>query len=276
MARELLQEARAALGDVRRPLGERVHDVRTAMKKVRALDRLVRPAVGGSAREADRRLRKIAHAVSSLRDAEVILKTFDRAVGPSRAALAGVRSRLAARLRAEVQAFEKEGRSLRLRADLAHERRKVDDWMPEASAWSAIDEGLARGYQRARKAMAAAYRTESGTAFHDWRRMVKTHRHQIAALEAIAPSQMKPRLDDLDRLGDLLGDEHDLTVLEAAVQAELGRLPDPHRGDRLLQRIADRRDKLRKRARPLGKVLFAERPAAFRDRARESFRAARS
>jgi CHAD domain-containing protein len=276
MAHEQIQEARAALADVRRPLGERVHDVRTAMKKVRALNRLVRPAVGRRARHADRRLRKIAHAVSSLRDAEVVLKTYDRAVGPSRAALAAVRSRLAAHLRAEAQAFEKKERSRRLRADLAHERRKVEDWMPKARGWSAIDEGLSHGYRRARQAMAAAYRTKSGTAFHDWRRAVKTHRHQIAALETIAPGRMKQRLDRLDHLGDLLGDEHDLTVLEATVGAELALLPDPRKGDHLLHRIADRRDQLRKRARPLGKRLFAERPSGFRNRARANLRAAGS
>lgn len=276
MARAQLREAGAALGDVRRPLGDRVHDVRTAMKRVRALNRLIRPAVGRRARHADRRLRKIAHAVSSLRDAAVVLKTFDRAVGPSRAALARVRSRLAAQLRTEVHAFEEEKRSRQLRADLTHERRKVEEWVPNAGGWSAIDEGLTHGYRRARKAMAVAYRTASGADFHDWRRAVKTHRHQIAALETIAPGRMKPRLDELDRLGDMLGDEHDLTVLEAAIQAELARLPDPRRGDRLLQRIADRRDQLRKRARPLGKRLFAVPPPAFRDQARKDFRAARS
>jgi CHAD domain-containing protein len=276
MAHEQLQEARAALADVRRPLGERVHDVRTAMKRVRALNRLVRPAVGRRARHADRRLRKIAHAVSSLRDAEVVLKTYDRAVGPSRAALAAVRSRLAAHLRAEAQAFEKKERSRRLRADLAHERRKVEDWMPKAGGWSAIGEGLTHGYRRARQAMAAAYRTKSPADFHDWRRAVKTHRHQIAALETIAPGRMKQRLDRLDHLGDLLGDEHDLTVLEATAGAELARLPDPRKGDRLLHRIADRRDQLRKRARPLGKLLFGQQPSAFRDLARGEFRAARS
>ena len=54
-----LKKARGA-ANLQEPLGEHVHDIRTAMKKVRALNRLVRPAVGQRARRADDRLREIA------------------------------------------------------------------------------------------------------------------------------------------------------------------------------------------------------------------------
>lgn len=275
IARRELKRARGA-ADLQEPLGEHVHGIRTAMKKVRALNRLVRPVVGQRARRADDRLREIAHSVSPLRDAEVVLTTFDRAVGPSRAALAGVRAQLAAHLRAEARAIKDDGRSQRLRSDLARERRKVEAWMPKANRWSAIDEGLTRGYRRARDAMEAAYRSESGDDFHAWRRAVKTHRHQLAALKEIAPGRMKARVEELDRLGELLGDEHDLTVLEAAICGARTHLPDPGQVDDLLQRITNRKRQLRQRARPLGKRAFAVPPAAFRDHLRRDFRAARS
>src|SRR3954468_12499228 len=195
IARRELKKARGA-ANLQEPLGEHVHDIRTAMKKVRALNRLVRPAVGQPARRADDRLREIAHSVSPLRDAEVVLATFDRAVGPSRAALAGVRAQMAAHLRAEAHAIKDDGHSQRLRDDRASERRKVEDWMPKADRWSAIDEGLTRGYRRARDSMATAYRSGTGVAFHAWRRAVKTHRHQLAALKDIAPGRMKARIDE--------------------------------------------------------------------------------
>src|SRR5438552_12753445 len=81
MARAELAHAGGVVGDARRPLHERIHDVRTTVKKVRALDRLVRPVAGGAARKADDRLRKVARAVSGARDAEVVLKTFDDVAG---------------------------------------------------------------------------------------------------------------------------------------------------------------------------------------------------
>ncbi len=274
LAREQLTEARAAAADRRHPLGARVHDVRTAMKKVRALNRLVRPALGRRARHADHRLRKIAHSVASLRDADVVLKAFDGVVGPARAGLTRVRSRLAAQRRAQAQDFERSGRARRLRDDLARERGKVGDWVRDSLHWSGLDEALTRGYRRARAAMDTAYRSHKRSDFHAWRRAVKTHRHQIAALAPIAPTRMKARVDRLDRLGDLLGDEHDLTVLEGAIDAELSRLSDNRPGKELLRRIAERRQGLRRRARPLGKLLFAARPSAFRERARRDLRAA--
>jgi CHAD domain-containing protein len=124
--------------------------------------------------------------------------------------------------------------------------------------------------------MDAAYRSGSGADFHTWRRAVKTHRHQLAALKEIAPGRMKARIDELDRLGELLGDEHDLTVLEEAIRGTRTRLPDPDQVDHLLQELTSRKRQLRQRARPLGKRVFAEPPAAFRDRLRRDFRAARS
>ena len=73
-----------------------------------------------------------------------------------------------------------------------------------------------------------------------------------------------------DALGELLGEEHDLAVLEAHLRAgDLRRHHDePWRTgrrtrERLLQAIAKRRRALRKRARRDGKRLYDEPPAKF-------------
>jgi CHAD domain-containing protein len=279
LARKELAKAHDAAGDERRSLNARVHDVRTAVKKLRALDRLVGPEVGGPARRADHRLRKIARTVGPLRDANVVLKTFDRLLDagdePMRAAMAGARAHLASGLSARTRAFAKDRQPRRLRSKIEHERRDVGDWAPHENRWRAIGEGLMRGYRRAREAMALAYRSGSGADFHAWRRAVKTHRHQVAALEPVAPG-LTARLKRLDQLGELLGDEHDLVVLEAAIQEQSSRITDQHQRQRLLRRIADRQANLRRRARPLGQRLFADPPAIFRDHTKSAFRAFRS
>jgi len=276
MARAELRDAGRAIGDPRRPLAERIHDARTAIKKVRALDRLVRSAVGRPARRADRRLRKVAHAVSGARDAEVVLKTFDDFVadldGRSSKPLAGARRDLAARLRASAGPLKRGGRVKRLRARLARERRKVKRWVPGADRWRAIGPGFEQGYRRARDAMATAYRSESGEDFHAWRRASKTHRHQVHALAPLAPGILNPRLKTLDRLGDLLGDEHDLTVLEQTIRDEKSCFPDERQRDRLLRLVGNRRLRLRRRAQSLGRALFAVRPSVLREHVKRGFR----
>jgi CHAD domain-containing protein len=147
--------------------------------------------------------------------------------------------------------------------------------VPSEDRWRTIGEGLEDGYRRARQAMTAAYRSDTGADFHAWRRAVKTHRHQVHALEPVAPRRMAARLDKLDRLGDLLGDEHDLVVLEQTIRDEQSCFPDERNCDHLLRLVSAQRFRLRERARPLGEQLFAEPPSRFRDQMRRDFRAFR-
>jgi len=279
MARKELASARDTVADARQPVGERVHDVRTSIKKLRALSRMVQPAVGRPARRAGRRLQKVARGVSGARDAEVVLKTFDQVLDgagkPSSEPLARARAALAAQLRERTRPLRRGPAVKRLRKRIARERRKVKRWAPSADSWGAIGGGLEDAYRRAREAMIAAYRSDTGTDFHEWRRAVKTHRHQVHALEPIAPRRMRPRVDKLDRLGELLGDEHDLVVLEQTIRDQQTCFPDERNCDHLLRLISARRFRLRARARPLGRQLFAERPSCFRDHMRRDFRAFR-
>ncbi|HVZ73454.1 MAG TPA: CHAD domain-containing protein [Polyangia bacterium] len=280
MARHELAGARHAVSDERRSLAARVHAVRMAIKKVRALSRLVESAAGRPARRADRRLRKVAHAVSGARDAEVALTAFDQMLAGAKpeasAPFMRARAALAARLRAEVVPLRRTSHVKRLRARLTRELRRVKRWRPKHDRWRSIGGGLDDGYRRARRAMSAAYLSGASADFHAWRRAVKTHRHQLGALEPIAPRRLRPRLDDLDRLGELLGEDHDLVVLEQTLRDERASFPDERSCDRLLRSISARRLRLRAKARPLGQRLFDERPSRFRERLRRAFKAFRA
>src|SRR4051812_18427332 len=128
MARAELADARDAVAEARRPVDERVHAVRTAIKKVRALVRLVKPrAARRRIGRADRRLKKVARAVSAARDAEVVLKTFDdvlRAMHETpRQSLGQARAQLAARLRAHARPLRRAGKVGTLGERLGDARR---------------------------------------------------------------------------------------------------------------------------------------------------------
>jgi CHAD domain-containing protein len=277
MARAELRDARQSLTRSSSSLAERVHGLRTATKKVRALTRLVRPGVGRPARKANRRLRGIAREVSGVRDAEVLLHTLDGLLGsldgrPS-AALRDARARLAARLREARRPFRTERGLDGIAKELARAQRRVGRWLPPGHHdWRAVSPGLLDGYDRARQAMARAYAGKSGADFHAWRRAVKNHRHQVQALREAWPDNRCDELDELDRLGDLLGDEHDLTVLADTIQAELTSIPNQRACARLLAQLETRRRKLRAEARPLGRHLFAEAPRTWLRRLHPHFR----
>jgi CHAD domain-containing protein len=68
--------------------------------------------------------------------------------------------------------------------------------------------------------MAQALERNSDEAFHEWRKEVKYLRYQLEALRTIAPEGLGSRITVLTDLGEVLGFEHDLTVLTNLIEAD--------------------------------------------------------
>jgi CHAD domain-containing protein len=124
---------------------------------------------------------------------------------------------------------------------------------------------------------------------HQWRKRVKDLRYAAEALQrqppprgtgrgakASARTQAKwlRRLGKrADRLGEVLGEEHDLAVLGAWISAR-GAAAGAGRGSRrrLLKLIARRRRKLRRRALREGRELYRRKPQSFLRRVGKAYR----
>lgn len=280
LARKQLREAAHSLeGEL--PLGEGIHHLRTSLKKARALAALVRPTVGRRAGRADRRLRKLAALTSDLRDAEVLVKTFDALLGtadtePTSPSLRRARRGLEMRSRRLARAFAGDETAERLVRDLRRARRQSRRWLPRAAGkrggWRLVRKGLVVGYRRARRSLERAYEEKSGEAFHGWRKDVKAHRYQFQLLEDIWPGESTAHVEALERLGEMLGEEHDLTVLEQVVEGDQRCFPHEEDRTRLFELIDRRRYSLRAEVHALGDRLFAEGPRAFGRRLRDELR----
>ncbi len=281
-ARTQLGRAADVLTDTKLPLSERIHEMRTSIKKVRALVALSRAAAPRKAHRADRRLHKLAAVTSNLRDAEIVVKTLDAIVpGLTRsrkdAALVKARLRLVTRLRGAERAFNAASVAESVTVQLLRERHRVRGWVPpHGGAWNKLWRepcvGLSKTYRRARSAMAHAYDDLSPDAFHAWRKAVKTHRYQMLFLQGVWPRPPTTHLAELEQLGEMLGEEHDLAVLEETVARDLTCLPLDSDRDRLRALIDLRRRALRAEARPIGERLFRERARIFRRRLQDRFR----
>jgi CHAD domain-containing protein len=290
MASREIEQARAALAgsrpagaSARRPgasagVVARVHDARTALKKVRALARLVAPVIGRAARDAERELRDVGRALSVVRDAEVLVDTFEgvRRSSGVRAGreLAAARKTLDKRLKEHLGALAG-ARQRSLAARLSRAQRQVTGWLPDDDRWRTLGPGLVNQYRRGRKRMAKAYARETSHAFHAWRRAAKTLRHQMQALEPLWPAELDAQRAALERLGDLLGEEHDLAVLAETLREERLFLGDDPACRQFLAAIEKRQHELRAEARPLGDRLYAETPTSWARRVRAYFRAFR-
>jgi CHAD domain-containing protein len=285
MARHELEDAREALGrhvgsgdGAGRAAREGIHDARTALKRVRALIGMVAPGVGRPARHACGELRALGRKLSLVRDAEVLLATFDRvrrAVPRTRdPQLTEARRTLEALLREREAGVRPQQRGVS--AKLARARREVGRWAPNEDRWRALSPGLVNGYRRCRRRMRAAYADGTPEAFHAWRRAVKTHRYQMQALESLWPTELEAQRRDLEKLGDLLGEEHDLAVLADTLREERTCFADNDTCSHFLAALEQRQRDLRSLSLPIGERLFAEKAGGWGRRHRAYFRSFRS
>lgn len=264
MAAEQLDTALVHLGGE-----DGIHEARKATKRLRALVRLVRCELGDEGYALENQCyRDASQRLSGLRDAVVLVETLDRLVeswgkdvpksrfAPVRAGLVERRERASGQVAV--------GEAI---ADLAQARERLEHWNLQCQGWEGIRAGLQRIYARGRRAFAAAYLLPSDAAFHDWRKQVKYLWYHTQILQNIWPPVMQALAEELDQLGELLGQDHDLAVLRA-VLAEF-----PQADVLVLERRIDEvRSQLQTRARLLGERIYLERPRAFTRRLRGYWR----
>ncbi len=271
-----------------------VHETRKALKRLRALLALLRAELGAKryARE-NTVLRDCGRRLAGARDAEVMLGTLDSLVrrDPSHftrsAALRTMRAQLLAeRDTAAAHAIHNPRVRDEVVVELRAVRARVERWELRERGFRLLAPGLEGVYRRGRGDMrvarrrAAAQRPGKGPrrrkqrkragasveALHVWRKRVKELRYAAETLDR-GGTRCKPVrrvARRADRLGEMLGEEHDLALLETRVR-ERSR---PFAGERkvrkrLLRLIASRRRKLRKRALREGERLYRRPPRRF-------------
>jgi CHAD domain-containing protein len=279
VAREELEAAADGLdhGHASDPV-EAVHDARKRLKKTRSALRLARPAMRTrDYRTENRRLRDRGRALSGARDADVMVETIDalseRFAGQAPAALFdAVRERLAERAAA---VREDAGEDVASEAAALHAlAARVDEWPVERASADTLVRGLERSYVRGRDAFARADRRPTTTNLHEFRKRVKDLWYHERLLGEVWPGMMKAHAKESKTLSQLLGDDHDLAVLEALLaDEEVTRDVAADIGE-LLEMIAHRREELLAEIRALGRRVYAEPPKAFRRRMRRYIRIA--
>ena len=96
---------------------------------------------------------------------------------------------------------------------LAEARERIAGWPLAGGGFETIEPGLRATYRRGRKGLRGAVRGASATALHEWRKDVKYHRHHLELLVGLGPDVLAGAAGTARRLGDLLGDHHDLHEL---------------------------------------------------------------
>ncbi|HEV3093899.1 MAG TPA: CHAD domain-containing protein [Solirubrobacteraceae bacterium] len=242
-----------------------VHEARKTIKRMRAMARLLRHETGepefqrinSSLREAGKRL-------SGARDAEVRIATFAELRSRHPDELAGGHvDALLSRLEQDRATAHGGDPELEVLADVAEMRGDLLRWNLLEHDSDALTAGLRSIYRdgRARYKRVKRSRARDPQRMHDWRKRVKSLYYALDMLggkQATATAKLTRRAD---RLGEALGEEHDLWMLASFLESE--RQLDDGTRKLLLELIERRREQLRKRALRLGASLYARKPDRF-------------
>jgi CHAD domain-containing protein len=261
IAREQIDEALAAIQSPDLALERVVHEVRRRCKALRALVRLVRPVFPGFDRE-NAAFRDIARALAGLRDGKVLIDTLDDLTDDESDEAA---QRLIARLRKRFAKPTAKALAVRKALEACAEqlraaRGRVAHWSLDAQGWDALSEGFAKTVKSARHAMTSLARADDAERSHEWRKHVKHHWHHMRLLRPAGPEAAGERIRLSARLGDLLGERHDLDLFVATLAAQPRRGADAARLDLLAAKARKRAAKLEHKAGQLGERLFDEKP----------------
>ena len=189
------------------------------------------------------------------------LEAYDPVVGAG-----PVGAAIKARLEEECAEAEKrlKGATINRARKLLSEARKAFAGLTlEDDDFTMVAETLENDYRKARRGFASAYRIGKSEAFHDWRKHVQRHWRQLVLVAPSWSKALRPQVALARDLSEILGEDHDLSVLAGRVRAEakqLGAGPQVRAYLKLCQR---RQAELRSLAEPLGARLLAEKPSSL-------------
>jgi CHAD domain-containing protein len=271
IARTQMDDALERLtGEHRGSRDEAVHEARKHFKKVRAVLRLARPVIGEATyRTENTCFRDAGRPLTEVRDARILIDTLGQLAEHFREHLAGrsfagVRQALQANLRAVRKRVLDEQNAFAVVSEAVRQaRERVKDWADVPDRWSSVGGGLEDVYRRARAAFGEAAADPTVERLHEWRKQAKYLRYQVEVLRPLWPERMDELAAEADRMGDLLGDDHDLAVLRQLVTDDPGRFGDAGDAEVLLALIDRRRAELEQEALLLARRFFQDRPREF-------------
>lgn len=246
---------------------EAVHDARKCFKKIRSVLRLVRDEIDEEVYKSENLFfRDIGRRFSDVRNATIMIETFDKLVGeasdsdrylPLRTPIIAPHGEVVAQLREQ---WEEVGE---IRELLHVARHRVASWPVDRDRFSAMGRGLQRTYKRGRTAYAEVVAEASVEHLHEWRKEVKYLWYQLRMLKPVWPDVMGPLVRELEALSEELGEDHDIAIFCQALQARDDLRSHPEIAEALRARGEERREILQESAKARGARLYAERPKPF-------------
>jgi len=281
---EQLEHAASGFFDGEIHLGHAVHESRKSLKRVRALLRLIKSELPDRIFDFENsNLRGTARLIAQIRATQGILDAAESICALYGDLLAEdtfldlVQRLQRRRDLTELNALEDPNLVGRVVRGLERAYNRYAAWPtdPEAreayglgirDSYEAVEPGLTTTYRQGRHNMVRAYRDSGAGDFHEWRKRVKDLRHQMEFLAPLWPEVVVGTAMTLERLGDVLGEDHDLAELVALLRERPDLCPNPRERSLFRALAHQRRSELQAAAEILGRRVYAERPNALSHR----------
>ncbi len=241
---------------------ETIHLLRVATKRLRALLRLLEPALS----EADftrqtTRLRQAAARLAPSRDRAVARQTLAALLKSPKARPHRASLRLLAQLHPNPSLPTSLAPATHAIAASTHDLAQSYTFfqalaLPDPD-WQSIAPGLQATYRRARRRWKKARHLRDESSLHRWRLAVKQLSYQLTWLQPIWPKVFAPHLKQLRRLEQKLGAAHDLAQLQPCLPTSAPTQAQALALAWLTKTIRQRCSQLQTRCFALGKSLFA-------------------
>lgn len=243
---------------------EAIHEARKALKRLRALVRVSRRLLGDQRyRHENQILRDAGRELSDTRDAQVLLETLDALRERFADELpdgAWSRPRESLASAADNAAAEGPNAAAGVLGALSDTRVRVATWeLPRKGGPESLAAGFARVYRRGQRALRKTETEQSAEHLHELRKRAKDLWHAAQLLRSVSPGRMKKLARKAHHLSDLLGDDHDLSVLAEYVQTH-PELMEPPEHELLLALIGRRQQELRREALERAARLYRRKP----------------
>jgi CHAD domain-containing protein len=246
---------------------EAAHEARTHIKKVRALIRLLRPALGDAFyKRENRALRNAAARMSSVRDADAQLETIRKLMARSsthRAAFARIHAEMIARLQPGLEKCRHSKWCKQVAADIECAIRRIDAWPLKRLKARSLRAGLKAACKNARRSLANAREEASDAILHELRKSIKDLWYDLRLFRANDPQPIKAMTRKLRDLGKRLGADHDLVMLLAAGCDK--PLPNPSDWEMLEKVLAAHRQRSHRATLRLATKVLHRKPGPFAD-----------
>jgi CHAD domain-containing protein len=248
-----------------------VHSARKCLKRLRSLLLLVRPGMPEPAfLTLTNRLAQIARGLAAARDAAALTDAIDKleretGAGPGLGPLHSLRAWLQKRRHAAEQNLERSAASDAMRG-LLEIRPAFAGLAVYPDDFRSLSKGLRQCYRATREAFRHAFVSERDEEVHEWRKGVQHHWRQMQLLAPCWPSELSARAEAARSLSQVLGDDHDISLLIRLISMPTMMFGTPDETAAFLKRCRRRHKALRKEARAQGERLFAERARPFAER----------